>query len=143
MKRLNKHCLAYIRKKRETNASLFAESTAVENCTKDMYRCKNGSCLNRTRVCDLTKDCAEGEDEEDDCGNCQIIIPPLSSSAISSVRHCAADMTDRNREGCFRQNTGEREMQFREWMVWMEKRTGKAFKLDPPSWRNTVRENWT
>lgn len=89
MKRLNKHWLAYIRKKRETNASLFADSEP--KCTENMYRCKNGSCLNRTRVCDLTKDCAEGEDEEDDCGNCQIIIPPLSSSAVSSVSHCVAD----------------------------------------------------
>ncbi|XP_076750221.1 anaplastic lymphoma kinase isoform X1 [Xylocopa sonorina] len=32
-----------------------------------MFRCNNGSCLNTTRVCDLTKDCADGEDEELDC----------------------------------------------------------------------------
>ncbi|XP_015429458.1 PREDICTED: ALK tyrosine kinase receptor [Dufourea novaeangliae] len=37
------------------------------SCTKDMFRCNNGSCLNRTRVCDLTKDCANGEDESLDC----------------------------------------------------------------------------
>ncbi|XP_061927825.1 leukocyte tyrosine kinase receptor isoform X5 [Apis cerana] len=43
----------------------FSDSEPI--CTENMYRCKNGSCLNRTRVCDLTKDCAEGEDEEDDC----------------------------------------------------------------------------
>ncbi|XP_076675839.1 anaplastic lymphoma kinase isoform X2 [Andrena cerasifolii] len=36
-------------------------------CTEDMFRCNNGSCLNRTRVCDLTKDCADGEDEVADC----------------------------------------------------------------------------
>ena len=36
-------------------------------CTADMFRCNNGSCLNRTRVCDLTKDCADGEDEVADC----------------------------------------------------------------------------
>ncbi|XP_050480798.1 ALK tyrosine kinase receptor isoform X2 [Bombus huntii] len=46
----------------------FPESTPVKMaCTEDMYRCKNGSCLNRTRVCDLTKDCADGEDEDGDC----------------------------------------------------------------------------
>lgn len=52
-----------------------------------MYRCKNGSCLNRTRVCDLTKDCAEGEDEEDDCGNCQnYFIIPLTLFPPRSVQ---------------------------------------------------------
>ncbi|XP_034171879.1 anaplastic lymphoma kinase isoform X1 [Osmia lignaria lignaria] len=46
----------------------FPESTPLGTaCTKDMFRCNNGSCLNRTRVCDLTKDCADGEDEERDC----------------------------------------------------------------------------
>ncbi|KAG7206284.1 hypothetical protein KM043_003665 [Ampulex compressa] len=46
----------------------FPERTPVgAACTEDMFRCNNGSCLNRTRVCDLTKDCADGEDEEVDC----------------------------------------------------------------------------
>ncbi|XP_076635362.1 anaplastic lymphoma kinase isoform X1 [Colletes latitarsis] len=36
-------------------------------CTEDMFLCNNGSCLNRTRICDLTKDCADGEDEALDC----------------------------------------------------------------------------
>ncbi|XP_066597119.1 leukocyte tyrosine kinase receptor [Prorops nasuta] len=46
----------------------FPESTPVgTTCTDDMFRCHNGSCLNRTRICDLTADCADGEDEEADC----------------------------------------------------------------------------
>ncbi|KOC67358.1 MAM and LDL-receptor class A domain-containing protein C10orf112 [Habropoda laboriosa] len=46
----------------------FPESTPVGTaCTEDMFLCNNGSCLNRTRVCDLTKDCADGEDEGLDC----------------------------------------------------------------------------
>lgn len=46
----------------------FPESIPVGTaCTEDMFRCRNGSCLNRTRVCDLTKDCADGEDEALDC----------------------------------------------------------------------------
>ncbi|XP_076176518.1 anaplastic lymphoma kinase isoform X2 [Ptiloglossa arizonensis] len=46
----------------------FPESTPVgAACTEDMFRCNNGSCLNRTRICDLTKDCADGEDEALDC----------------------------------------------------------------------------
>lgn len=60
----------YAREKKN-KCILFAESTPMKMaCTEDMYRCKNGSCLNRTRVCDLTKDCADGEDEDGDCGNC-------------------------------------------------------------------------
>lgn len=37
-------------------------------CTKDMFRCNDGFCLNRTRICDFTKDCADGEDETLECG---------------------------------------------------------------------------
>lgn len=50
----------------------FPESKPYDtrnNCTTDMFRCNNGSCLNRTRICDLTPDCAEGEDEILECGN--------------------------------------------------------------------------
>ncbi|XP_008548464.1 ALK tyrosine kinase receptor isoform X1 [Microplitis demolitor] len=36
-------------------------------CTPDMFHCKNGSCINKTRICDLTPDCAEGEDEILEC----------------------------------------------------------------------------
>ncbi|KAL6421509.1 hypothetical protein ACFW04_014280 [Cataglyphis niger] len=46
----------------------FPESMPIGAiCTKDMFRCKNGVCLNRTRICDFTKDCADGEDEAQDC----------------------------------------------------------------------------
>ncbi|XP_017761306.1 PREDICTED: leukocyte tyrosine kinase receptor isoform X2 [Eufriesea mexicana] len=49
----------------------FPESTPVKMaCTEGdayMFRCKNGSCLKRAHVCDLTKDCADGDDEEFDC----------------------------------------------------------------------------
>lgn len=47
----------------------FPESISVGvACTKDMFRCNNGHCLNRTRICDFTKDCADGEDETLECG---------------------------------------------------------------------------
>ncbi|XP_012145693.1 anaplastic lymphoma kinase isoform X2 [Megachile rotundata] len=36
-------------------------------CTDNMFHCSNGLCLNRTHVCDLTKDCPNGEDEGLDC----------------------------------------------------------------------------
>ncbi|XP_011878033.1 PREDICTED: ALK tyrosine kinase receptor [Vollenhovia emeryi] len=42
-------------------------SASIDHCTKDMFRCHNGSCLNMTRVCDFTKDCADGEDEFANC----------------------------------------------------------------------------
>ncbi|XP_043282880.1 ALK tyrosine kinase receptor isoform X2 [Venturia canescens] len=46
----------------------FPESTTYysSNCT-GKFNCKNGSCLNKSRVCDLTPDCADGEDEMADC----------------------------------------------------------------------------
>jgi anaplastic lymphoma kinase len=37
-------------------------------CTSSMFRCANGKCLKRDRVCDLTADCADGEDETYECG---------------------------------------------------------------------------
>ncbi|KAL0123932.1 hypothetical protein PUN28_006035 [Cardiocondyla obscurior] len=44
----------------------FPES--IKDCTQNnMFRCNNGSCLNRTHVCDFTKDCADGEDEDFEC----------------------------------------------------------------------------
>ncbi|XP_015594749.1 ALK tyrosine kinase receptor isoform X1 [Cephus cinctus] len=46
----------------------FPESPPVGRvCTDDMFLCNNGSCLNRTRICDLTPDCADGEDELVEC----------------------------------------------------------------------------
>lgn len=73
--------------------SSFAELAPVgAACTEDMFRCNNGSCLNRTRVCDLTKDCADGEDEAADCGNCQIIPTTLSRPLVP-----LEFMTDYNR----------------------------------------------
>ncbi|XP_068993762.1 ALK tyrosine kinase receptor isoform X2 [Neodiprion pinetum] len=46
----------------------FPESPPLGvTCTDDMFRCSNGSCLNKTRICDLTADCAYGEDEMLEC----------------------------------------------------------------------------
>ncbi|XP_033212809.1 ALK tyrosine kinase receptor [Belonocnema kinseyi] len=45
----------------------FPENPGNVACTPDMFRCNNGSCLNKTRVCDLTQDCADGEDELQEC----------------------------------------------------------------------------
>ncbi|KAL6257987.1 hypothetical protein P5V15_011582 [Pogonomyrmex californicus] len=39
----------------------FPEVMPIGNCTDGMFRCNNGSCLNKTRVCDFTLDCADGE----------------------------------------------------------------------------------
>ncbi|XP_011256082.1 ALK tyrosine kinase receptor isoform X1 [Camponotus floridanus] len=46
----------------------FPESVPIgAPCTKDMFRCNDDFCLNRTRICDFTKDCADGEDETLEC----------------------------------------------------------------------------
>ncbi|XP_078052989.1 anaplastic lymphoma kinase isoform X3 [Augochlora pura] len=36
-------------------------------CTDDMFRCNNGTCLNNTQICNLIEDCADGEDEKQNC----------------------------------------------------------------------------
>ncbi|XP_031836034.1 anaplastic lymphoma kinase isoform X3 [Nomia melanderi] len=46
----------------------FTELTLVPiKCTENTFRCKNGQCVNRTQVCDLKKDCDDGEDEIPEC----------------------------------------------------------------------------
>ncbi|XP_035737787.1 ALK tyrosine kinase receptor-like isoform X3 [Vespa mandarinia] len=85
----------------------FPESPPdVTVCTDDMFRCNNGSCLNRTRICDLTKDCADAEDEGLDCDK----MPPnsrcnfedgwcgwtnLPGSSLNWTLHCGPTPTER------------------------------------------------
>ncbi|CAB3381252.1 Hypothetical predicted protein [Cloeon dipterum] len=38
-----------------------------KECTGLEFRCSNEVCIDRSRLCDLVKDCPEGEDEEFDC----------------------------------------------------------------------------
>lgn len=56
-----------------------------------MFRCNNGSCLNRTRVCDLTEDCAEGEDEKAECGKifrrCWRILIDVHCEKLQQYKH--------------------------------------------------------
>ena len=35
---------------------------------KRAFRCDDGRCLPRDQVCDISKDCPGGEDEDQDCG---------------------------------------------------------------------------
>ncbi|PSN50091.1 hypothetical protein C0J52_15468 [Blattella germanica] len=36
-------------------------------CKERQFRCKNNKCIDRSRICDLHKDCPDGEDEQQDC----------------------------------------------------------------------------
>ncbi|XP_059480831.1 tyrosine-protein kinase receptor-like [Neocloeon triangulifer] len=38
-----------------------------KECTGMEFRCSNEACIDRSRICDLVKDCLEGEDEEFEC----------------------------------------------------------------------------
>ena len=55
-------------------------------CTTSMFRCSNGSCLQRDHVCDLTADCADGEDETGECGKSfYVFFFPLFLSYMSFI----------------------------------------------------------
>ncbi|KAF4519176.1 hypothetical protein B566_EDAN008239 [Ephemera danica] len=52
----------------------FPETPPQRNCTGLQFRCSNKVCIDRSRVCDLHRDCIYGEDEEQDCDK----VPPFS-----------------------------------------------------------------
>ncbi|XP_075212596.1 anaplastic lymphoma kinase isoform X2 [Lycorma delicatula] len=37
------------------------------NCSPTQYQCRNGTCIDKLDVCDLTIDCADKDDEQQDC----------------------------------------------------------------------------
>jgi Low-density lipoprotein receptor domain class A len=39
-----------------------------KECTPLEFRCSNQACIDRSRLCDLVKDCSDGEDEQVECG---------------------------------------------------------------------------
>ena len=41
---------------------MLAVSLTLE-CGSDQYRCRDGRCIHKSRVCDGLRDCPEGEDE--------------------------------------------------------------------------------
>lgn len=62
------------------------ESTPIgTTCTKDMFLCHNGSCLNKARICDFTADCPEGEDEEIYCGRFACFISFSFRTTITNI----------------------------------------------------------
>lgn len=47
----------------------FPEMDRVNSCTPFQYRCSiSNTCINTTKICDITKDCAYGDDEALNCG---------------------------------------------------------------------------
>ncbi|KRF94157.1 uncharacterized protein Dmoj_GI15893, isoform J [Drosophila mojavensis] len=38
-----------------------------QECNANEYRCRNGKCIDNSKVCNYVVDCADGEDEGDDC----------------------------------------------------------------------------
>ena len=49
---------------------LCLEVTPLNSSTVYKFWCSNNESIDRHQVCDLHKDCPEGEDEEQDCGEC-------------------------------------------------------------------------
>ncbi|XP_039280601.1 leukocyte tyrosine kinase receptor isoform X2 [Nilaparvata lugens] len=46
----------------------FTEPRPVEiNCSPTQYKCRNNTCIDKLDVCDMSMDCVEGDDEEQDC----------------------------------------------------------------------------
>lgn len=52
--------------------NLYIHKTA---CSVDEFTCKSGSCIPQLAVCDLAKDCPQGDDEENcDCARNEVSI---------------------------------------------------------------------
>lgn len=45
-----------------------------KECSKYEFNCGNGTCINKTRLCDGIDDCRDNGADEDDCGTFEIII---------------------------------------------------------------------
>lgn len=53
----------------------FPESNSVSACTPHQYRCsQTNECINNTRVCDITEDCQNGDDETQNCGKLSLFL---------------------------------------------------------------------
>lgn len=42
-------------------------------CSSTQFQCSDSSCIDSTKVCNIIKDCENGEDEEQECGKGKII----------------------------------------------------------------------
>lgn len=66
------YIIRYLINERNTSAEIApngqCESTDSKMTFKRAFRCNNGLCLPRDQVCDINRDCPEGEDEDQDCG---------------------------------------------------------------------------
>ena len=49
-------------------------------CTDDMYRCKNGQCIDISLVCDFMSHCADGTDEY--CGKYDVLFSTVCTQAL-------------------------------------------------------------
>jgi hypothetical protein len=63
------------------------EARPLISSTASTFLCSNNVSIGRQYVCDLHKDCPEGEDEEQDCGECnnkliKIIIIDMKNMII-------------------------------------------------------------
>lgn len=56
----------------------FPESDSMNACTSHQFRCsQTNTCINNTRVCDITEDCQNGDDETQNCGKLKLIFNRL------------------------------------------------------------------
>lgn len=39
----------------------------LADCSASEYRCRNGQCIEASKLCDYVKDCPDGEDEGEEC----------------------------------------------------------------------------
>ena len=61
---------------------------SCNDSARHTFRCNDGHCLPRDQVCDLSRDCPGGEDEDQDCG-----IKHLSLFTYSDIRLLGACRT--------------------------------------------------
>lgn len=89
----------------------FITSTTQSPCGPNGYRCSDGQCIDKNKVCDFTQDCSRGEDENE-CGICNFESDSCGwydssfgahqwSRAIASETNITTDHTVNAAEGAF------------------------------------------
>ena len=71
----------------------FLSDVTPPECDADLFRCSDATCIDRTRVCDGSDDCADSSDEYDcdvpvTCNDDEFLCGGASPMCIARMRVC-------------------------------------------------------